>query len=506
MLSERMTEWRRAMAAAQNPDNAFEIFCRAATDIGTITLDVQADGDQLWNLATAYGLVDSRGSDEIEHVIADAFEAGAEAERVPDAKPPLEEPPQRAYTKVNGRGQIVPLALRDPFPINEAEIPTRDWIIPGLFMRRHVSVIVAPSGSGKSLLTLQLGIACTLNLTWAGWRPRGEFRVLVINSEDDFDEVRRRLAAAVYSMELDQAKLTGRFFVGDSQGGYVVARFDARSKTLLKTPMLESISQTIAAEKIDLVFVDPFAETFEGDENSNSELKWAGMMWREVARQANAAVCLIHHTKKYASGMAGDVDAARGAGALIGIARVVSTLFPMTTKEAEVMEISEEERVHFLRFDDAKANLNLKSGIARWFRKNTVTLNNSTQNLPGDQVGALVPWKPDDAFENVTAEAIDSLLAAIDRGIPDERGKEFYTFSSRQRDGDEFNRWAGLLVCRMLGVEEARATKMLEIWKKKQKVLVEFKYKSPRTRKWLKGCGSEMLRTEVEESLKPRLV
>ena len=90
----------------------------------------------------------------------------------------------------------------------------------------------------------------------------------------------------------------------------MLAKFDARSKSLIRTPLFEQLVTTIIKNKIDILFVDPFAETFEGDENSNSELKWACMLWREVALRTNTAVCLVHHTKKYASGMAGDVDAA----------------------------------------------------------------------------------------------------------------------------------------------------------------------------------------------------
>src|SRR5262245_16783081 len=67
-------------------------------------------------------------------------------------------------------------------PINEQAIPVRDWIIPGLFLRRHVTVLVAPSGSGKSLLTLQLGLSCAQGRPWAGWLPRKRERVLVSDS------------------------------------------------------------------------------------------------------------------------------------------------------------------------------------------------------------------------------------------------------------------------------------------------------------------------------------
>src|SRR5262245_25597840 len=336
-----------------------------------------------------------------------------------------------------------------PFPLDEKTLPPRDWITPGFLMRKQVTVLVAPSGAGKSLMTLQLGIACALRMDWASWRPRQKCRVLMINSEDDVDEVKRRLAAATHVMRgIDQHELADRFMVAEIPDGVVVAKFEARTKTLVRTPKLEQIIATIIQHQIDVVFVDPFAETFEGDENSNSELKWAGVMWREVARRTNAAVCLVHHTKKYATGMAGDVDAARGAGALIGIARIVSTIFPMTPKEAEAMleEEDEQNRAQYLRYDDAKANLNLTSTVARWFRKDTITLNNATADQPADQVGALVPWKPKGFLDGVLEDQIVKFLDSVDRGILDNDGQptgEYFTFDARKAADQETSRYIG---------------------------------------------------------------
>ena len=44
----------------------------------------------------------------------------------------------------------LPVPLRSAFPIEEAKIPVRDWIVPGLLLRKNLSVLVAPPASGKS--------------------------------------------------------------------------------------------------------------------------------------------------------------------------------------------------------------------------------------------------------------------------------------------------------------------------------------------------------------------
>jgi len=422
-----------------------------------------------------------------------------------DEAPPWEDGPQQA----NGHAAPKLIPVTKPFPIDESKIPPRDWIIPGFLMRKQVTVIVAPSGAGKSLLTLQVGLACAANLEWSGWRPRKKFRVMVVNTEDDELEIKRRLVGATTVMEnywrgngrsFDPAQLSDDYVIADTSNGMIVAQFNARTKTLIRTPALEDMVATIKALEIDLVFVDPFAETFEGDENSNSELKWAGFLWREVARRTNSAICLIHHTKKYASGMAGDVDAARGATALIGIARVVSTIFPMTKKEAEAMlEPNEQESfVHYMRYDDAKTNLSLKSPVAKWFYKETITLNNATDEQPPDQVGALVPWKPKGLMEGITEEMIIRFFEAVDRGIVDSKGNltgEFYTLDTRKQSESEMSRYVGDLMMEFFKITNIETmTKILKLWidAKPPRLVEAPKYKSPKTRKDRTRCMSEL--------------
>jgi len=400
-------------------------------------------------------------------------------------------------TNGKGNGAAVPapvLPVIYPFPIDEPTLPVRNWAVPGLLMRCQVSVLVAPSGSGKSLLTLQLGIACAQGKAWAGWIPRQKFRVMVINSEDDVDEMRRRLAAAARVMNVDQDAIRNSIALVDNSanGGAVVAKFDAKTKTLVRTPLLEQLVKIILDNQIDIIFVDPFAETFEGDENSNSELKWAGIIWREVARCTRVAVCLVHHTKKYATGMAGDVDAARGAGALIGIARIVSTLFPMTTREAETMlkPADQDKRGLYLRYDDAKANLNIISPFARWFFKQTITLDNKTPELPGDDVGVLIPWKPEGP--SVLEAQIVAFFKRVDQGIVDQDGQptgEFYAFDSR---GRKTGRSIVDFAQEFFEIETRTAAEKLVDDLKRNKRLEQIQYRSPRQRRASPRVVSEL--------------
>lgn len=375
---------------------------------------------------------------------------------------------ERTPTWTGQRSDEPPVPLLFPFPIDGAAIPRRKWIVPGLLLRRNVSLLVAPPGSGKSLLTLQMGLMMSSGRPWGGWFPRQPAKVLIINGEDDADEMRRRLYAACHEMKIgDWSMLRERLAIADeSAGRLVIAKADARSKTVIAQPMAKRLEQTVLEHGFDVLVVDPFAETFEGDENSNSELKWAAVLWREIARRTNAAVMLVHHTRKF-NAEAGDMDSARGGGALVGVTRIVSTLFQMTEEEAVVYDIKPDERHQYLRFDDAKANLTLVTFKARWFQKKTVELPNAgDEGEPADEVGVLLPWEPKGIFARCSDDVFNAILDVIAAGVRDKNGEPTGDLMSSSNKGMGNKRWAGIAIMAATECSKQEAQGVIDQWLK----------------------------------------
>jgi hypothetical protein len=390
------------------------------------------------------------------------------------------------------KGATIPII--QAFPIDGSLLPRRPWLVPGLLMRRQVTVIIAPPGSGKSLLTLQLAMVCSSgNGAWSNWYPRGPYRTLIINVEEDADEMKRRLFGAAVKMNISQDRLSGVYLAQATS--IVVAKADSRTKTVTATPILEEIVQTILREQIDIVVVDPFAETFAGDENSNSELKWAGVLWREVARRTNAAVFLVHHAKKYAQHMAGDPDAGRGGGSLTGIARIVATLFTMTEAEAEIAGVPNDERSRYIRFDDAKANLSLLIQGARWFEKQSVGIGNAGDGLPEDEVGVLVPWAPPDIIAGMTVVQANGILDQLRDGIRGDDGQPIGDPFCLSRKGGA-KRWAGTVIQEALQCDDAAAKRLLAAWRKSG-LVSEYQAATSTSKGAMRGC------LRVNDSMRP---
>lgn len=477
-----------AMAPSETRLAAFRLVIREAVKLADkFGIEHAFVVDRFHELAQSTDLIDRYGLSEVEAVLATALvETNGHDYSAAWEMPGVAQPAAKAP---------VPVPTVRPFPIDGASIPRRPWIVPGLLLRRHVSVLVAPPGSGKSLLTLQIALMMGTAVAWGGWHPRGAAKTLIINSEDDNDEMRRRLYAGAKIMNCDEAALAERIELADAPESIVIARADAKTKTVVRTPVVESIVATILTGGFDVVVIDPFAECFEGDENSNSELKWAALLWREIARRTNCAVLLVHHTRKYAN-EPGDMDSARGAGALLGVARVVSTVFTMSENEAQAFDISTERRHEYLRFDDAKANLSLVTFKARWFFKRTFTLPNGTELEPADQLGVLEPWQPATVFDKFDAGTARTVLFAIDKGIDGD-------LYAPTRRGKAAPRWAGNVVMDHISCTEKEAQKLINTWLKSRvltEVEIETSTSKGRKRKGLKVNMARMPGTLTEET------
>ena len=145
-------------------------------------------------------------------------------------------------------------------------------------------------------------------------------------------------------MGCDESELRERIAIADQPENIIIAKSDHRTKTVMRTADGREHHRHHQRRRVrrgDHRSVRRDAS--RATRTPIRELKWAAVLWREIARRTNCAVLLVHHTRKYASTGAGDMDAARGAGALVGVARVVSTVFTMTEPEAQAFEIDGEQ-------------------------------------------------------------------------------------------------------------------------------------------------------------------
>lgn len=369
------------------------------------------------------------------------------------------------------------ISFIDAFDYNEAEIPLRPWLVPGALMEGCTHIMAAPGGTGKSLFTLQFAIMLATGKPWGRWTPTRTCNVLMINAEDDVPEQRRRLSAARAVMGMDgRERPKGKLIMADNPSSIMTTKIDEKTKRPASTPLVAELAAIIRHHKIDVIVVDPFAETFEGDENSNNDTKWAMKTWRDdIARATGCAVYLVHHTTKNSSDKAGSSDAVRGAGALVNSARLASTLFVMDKAEASALDIPEGDRFRYVKYDDAKSNQSLV-GSRQWFKKVSVKIGNGIpgDTDSGDEVGALEPWEPGNP-KMAEFDKINDFVDAVNAGYVDANGVLTDDHYAPTKKGGT-SRWVGHLVMTMFNLNEDQAKRMVADMEKKGIITFEEYY------------------------------
>ncbi|MGN7613061.1 bifunctional DNA primase/polymerase [Magnetococcales bacterium HHB-1] len=297
-----------------------------------------------------------------------------------------------------------PLAPQQVEPFDPSSLPPREWVLGTLMLKKNVSVTIAPPSAGKSTLTLLAAVAIVSGRgDLIGMKLHRRERVWLYNNEDDVVEMKRRLSAILTHFKLNWKDLEingeiGLYINSGEDRPLTIARRAQDGKGLTPFDMKPLIS-FMRSHEIGVLIADPFLETHEASENSNEEINRVARMFRTIAKHTNSAVMLVHHTRKLpqgnSEGHAGNMDSARGASALMGVARIANTLYAMSGKDAEAHGIPEQERHLYVRLDDAKANMALLDHKPKWFKKISVRLphSRSGKGLNFDEVGVLEPFQ-----------------------------------------------------------------------------------------------------------------
>lgn len=283
-------------------------------------------------------------------------------------------------------------------------IPTRKWLFGDIAARKYVTMISASPGAGKSLLTMQMGMCASYNKNLGEYTPQEEnIKTWIYNNEEGEEELRRRAKAIIINEGFEPEKLHDKFYLNSGeQRSICIAKKTLDNGDVLHTPDYDQLKKEVEEKGIDMLIIDPFAETHAVNENSNDEIKQVVSLYRKIAFECNCAVVLVSHTRKGSSGVNssnthGNPDDVRGGGAQVGVVRRVFTLAKMDTQTAAKMQVPDDQKKWFVRFDDGKTNITAPADKATWFKLKSVYLKNSPNTLnDGDSVGVLEYKTPDD--------------------------------------------------------------------------------------------------------------
>lgn len=314
-----------------------------------------------------------------------------------------------------GREPEPGLRLWDAGADDYTTIPPRGWLLGNTFCRRFLSSLIADGGVGKTALRLAQLVSLAIGRSLTDEHVFCRCRVLIVSFEDDRDELRRRVLAVLRHHHVHPEDLSGWLFLAAPKG----LRLAEMGLDGPQAGELDAMLRgEIEARKIDVVSLDPFVKTHGLEENSNNAVDYVCGLLAAIAIDLNCAVDLPHHTSKGIAATAGDANRGRGATAMKDAARLVFTLTPMTTDEAEAFGVHEADRRFLVRLDSAKVNIAPPSREAKWFRLVGVPLANATPEYPhGDEVQTVEPWTPPPA-KIASLTDLAALATAIGQGSP----------------------------------------------------------------------------------------
>ena len=323
--------------------------------------------------------------------------------------PPTSEHPEDEHHQDSPEqppGKPIPTLWVETGPWTEETLPKRPWIAKGYLLRGSVTVVAGAGAAGKSMLCLGYATSLAFGEKWGKFIPLQECRVSLLNAEDDADEQKLRLSAVLRSWGKAPADLAGRVArLGFSRSAHLV-NYDPDTGMASPTAAMNELTEHIKAFQPDVVAIDPLVELHNANENDNQALRAVIACFRELARSTNCAILIVHHSRKGSGDAHGDMDMIRGAGAIVGAARVALTCCVMTEKEATDLGIPKTAKGFYFRVDGAKSNY-APLREAEWYERVEHVLDNE------ETVSCAFPWAP--PLRDCTPEDFAALIDCIER-------------------------------------------------------------------------------------------
>ncbi len=364
------------------------------------------------------------------------------------------------------------------------KIPLRQWLYRPHYIRKFLSCTISTGGVGKSSLTIAEALAMATGKSLLGVAPQQALRVWYWNGEDPFDELQRRFAAACIHYSISKKDIGDHLFVDSGRTLPIVIAEDSRTGVHVAEPLIGEIIQTLRANKIDVLIIDPFVACHRVTENDNSGIERVAKALAHIADAADCAIMIVHHSKK-TGGNEATVDDSRGASALLAATRTARTLNTMNKTEAELLGVDMADRRQHFRSDVGKANLTKPAENADWFKIESTALGNGVNG--GDEIGVVGRWvTPEDVHPRVGAEGIRKIQAAL-------RMKGPWREDRRSR----VERWVGEAFAEALDLDITKktivdwASKGLKELTKEKYLVLSKGYDSHRTLRWYVTAGSE---------------
>ena len=131
--------------------------------------------------------------------------------------------------------------------------PPRGWLLGNLFARNFISSLFAEGGTGKTALRYAQLLSLATGNSLIGEHVFQRCRVLIVSLEDDANELRRRILAAMLRHGIDRSELRGWLFLaapGAAAGKLM--QLDNRGR-IQRGALADALESVVVNRRIDIV-------------------------------------------------------------------------------------------------------------------------------------------------------------------------------------------------------------------------------------------------------------
>jgi len=231
------------------------------------------------------------------------------------------------------------LRFREPFTLVSAgsllsrPVPPREFLLLDFLPKSIIGGLVAPGGTGKSMLAMHIGVALSggTSLFARYFAPKPGV-VVYLSGEDDEHEMHRRLSRIVSAESARTQELVKKNFhlLDRSEQFDLFTKKDGVGEaeiTQVVTELATAIREQIDTD-VALLIVDPAARFRGGEENSASDVNRFIQALYRLREMLGCSVLVLHHVNKGARGNGASQNNARGSSAFADGVRLMYELNP----------------------------------------------------------------------------------------------------------------------------------------------------------------------------------
>lgn len=228
------------------------------------------------------------------------------------------------------------------------------------FARGRITGTAAPGGVGKSAIALYEAMSIVCGSDPYSDLPISPVRCVYWNLEDTRDASVRRVTAMckAYPDRFDPETLQRNLIlIGAELGGLKLAITEGRTVQITEDIVTKLIERLWAAD-IGLVVLDPLVALHSVEENDNGAMeRLMKDALARVARDANCAIHIVHHSGKGANNSGDPLDMYRGASSVPAALRMARAIYKATDRRLQEVGIPEIEGMDVLEIKVAKNNI-----------------------------------------------------------------------------------------------------------------------------------------------------